>query len=578
MFVRQQGSQTLCDALLRLSSVSCVFTEDVDEELSSFLEKRNILSVIIIILHRKDQEKRMKKRCKELQTNFKLEKHQIIRKTAEDANFSIVEDLLRKSIAQVITYDDSCISLSNLVAKLKDLDNLEIDSGRSYFPQMAANSILRDIDQHNTKRGSAKVDVLPFQSDMKTRQQIAALDKELCRQRKLEENTTVQNYAFHITEAKMKLQVDQLRKPISGTFKYFIRCLRDFDSRDRKYFLQYLKMGLNERSVQQLQPLYEEFEKWQIQNESEDRDRRLKEIDEQLTHGSLGIEHFFREMAVIYDNITTLGKQSRNLSEFENVLDLLIGTMAAVLMEGTAIELMDGDAVNVPVEWLSSVLNNIESGVQTTLFKVSVLSCGKSTLLNTVYGLNFPVSSGRCTRGAYLQLVKVDESLKETIRCDYLAVIDSEGLMSRSKASDTDYDNELSTFIIGLSDLTLVIIKGEGNEMQDVLPLAIHVFLRMNIVGEHQAVHFIHQNMGAVDVMTKVATEIEAFVRDLNAKTLAAAQDAGQCDQYKKFVDVLKYNPAEDNTYVPGLWDGALPMGKTNAEYSKTMQKLRRDI
>ena len=310
-------------------------------------------------------------------------------------------------------------------------------------------------------------------------------------------------------------------------------------------------------------------------------DRRLKEIDEQLTHGSLGIEHFFREMAVIYDNITTLGKQSRNLSEFENVLNLLIGTMAAVLMEGTAIELMDGDAVNVPVEWLSSVLNNIESGVQTTLFKVSVLgaqSCGKSTLLNTVYGLNFPVSSGRCTRGAYLQLVKVDESLKETIRCDYLAVIDSEGLMSRSKASDTDYDNELSTFIIGLSDLTLVIIKGEGNEMQDVLPLAIHVFLRMNIVGEHQAVHFIHQNMGAVDVMTKVATEIEAFVRDLNAKKLAAAQDAGQCDQYKKFVDVLKYNPAEDNTYVPGLWDGALPMGKTNAEYSKTMQKLRRDI
>ena len=114
------------------------------------------------------------------------------------------------------------------------------------------------------------------------------MDKELCRQRKLEENTTVQNYAFHITEAKMKLQVDQLRKPISGTFKYFIPCLCEFDSRDRKYFLQYLKMGLNERSVQQLQPLYEEFEKCQIQNESEDRDKRLKEIDEQLTHGFIG--------------------------------------------------------------------------------------------------------------------------------------------------------------------------------------------------------------------------------------------------------------------------------------------------
>ena len=172
--VRQstRQSDTICDALLRLSSVSCVFTEDVDEELSLFLEKRNISSVIIIMLHRKDQEKWMKKRCKELQTNFKLEKHQIIRKTAEDANFSIVEDLLRKSITQVIRSPVSCISLSNLVTKLKDLDNLEIDSERSYFPQMATNSILRDIDQHNnTKQGSAKVDVLPFQSDMKTRQQ-----------------------------------------------------------------------------------------------------------------------------------------------------------------------------------------------------------------------------------------------------------------------------------------------------------------------------------------------------------------------------------------------------------------------
>ena len=69
-----------------------------------------------------------------------------------------------------------------------------------------------------------------------------------------------------------------------------------------------------------------------------------------------------------------------------------------------------------------------------------------------------------------MQLVKVDESLKERLNCDYVGVIDSEGLMSRTKTDDSDYDNELSTFIIGLSDLTLVIIKGEGNEMNDVLP------------------------------------------------------------------------------------------------------------
>ena len=102
-----------------------------------------------------------------------------------------------------------------------------------------------------------------------------------------------------------------------------------------------------------------------------------------------------------------------------------------------------------------------------------------------------------------MQLVKIDGSLRDTLGCDYVAVIDSESLMSRTEIDGTDFGNELSTFIIGFYDLTLVIIKGEGNEIHDVLPLAIHGFLHMNIIGGHQSCHFMHQNMGAVDVMTK---------------------------------------------------------------------------
>ena len=114
--------------------------------------------------------------------------------------------------------------------------------------------------------------------------------------------------------------------------------------------------------------------------------------------------------------------------------------------------------------------------------------------------------------------------------------------------------------------------------MNDVLPLAIHVFLHMNVVGEHQACHFVHQNMGAIDVMTKVATEIDAFVKDLNAKSPAAAKDVGRSDQYTKFTDVLHYDPTKDNTYVPGLWDGSLPMAKTNSQYLKIIATLKSDI
>ena len=574
--------RNLCRRLHMSSTLSCIFAEEIGPDLKTFLrQKSSLQKVILVLLHSKENEKKMREDSRQLQKEFNLEKHQVIRKVAHDANFNSVFEKLKKSIEHMITIDTHSGCLSTFVMHAREMDGMEVDDIQCYHGSMAAESILRDIDEYNgQKLGSAKDKILPRQSDLSSRKGIAGLEKELCRQRKLSENTTVQKYRYEIEESKWKLQLKQLRKPMSDSFKYFLHCLLTFHEKDCKYFLQCLKLGLNERSIQQLQPLHEEYEKWRVEDESQERSEKLKELDEQLTYGSLGIEHFFREMAVTFENILALDKRmvSENLG---GILNLLTDVMATVFLQGTAIEIMDGDAVNVHAAWLNAVFNKIEHCDRMTFFKVAVLgaqSCGKSTLLNTIFGLNFPVSSGRCTRGAYMQLVKVGGSLRETLHCDYVAVIDSEGLMSRTKVDGTDFDNELSTFIIGLSDLTLVIIKGEGSEMHDVLPLAIHVFLRMNIVGEHQACHFVHQNMGAVDVMTKVATEIEAFVRDLNAKTLAAAKDVDQSDQYTKFTDVLQYDPATDNTYVPGLWDGALPMGKTNSHYSKTMAKLKSDI
>ena len=578
--VRQDAtdSKPLCHRLSNSSAVTCVFVEDIGGKLKIFLKQTTSLeNVLVVILHQKKKEKDVKEKSKELQLEFNLGKHQVIRKAAIDA----VYQLLKKAVEHMITLASHFGSLSTFVMHAEDTEGIKVGDKKCYTGQMAADSILKDVDYYNNQTpGSAKDKILSCQSDLTSRQEIGSIDKELCRQRKLDENMTVQSYWYDLKETKWQLQLNQLLRPMSDSFKYFLHCLVSLDGNDKKYFLQSLKLGLNERSSQQLQPLYDEYERCRLEDESEERDRKLKKIDQKLTHGSLGIEHFFREMAVMYENISAL-KEKLLSNDADEILDRLASIMALLLMEGQAIEIMDGDAITVPVAWLKAVLGNIQKSQESTLFKVAVLgaqSCGKSTLLNTVFGLNFPVSSGRYTRGAYLQLVKVEEKLKDTLKCDFVAVIDSEGLMSRTKVEGTDYDNELSTFIIGLSDLTLVIIKGEGSEMHDVLPLAIHVFLRMHIVGEHQACHFVHQNMGAVDVMTKVATEIDAFVRDLNGKTLAAAKDVDQSDRYSKFIDVLHYDPRTDNTYVPGLWDGTPPMGKTNSYYSRVMAKLKSQI
>ena len=368
----------------------------------------------------------MKHECKQLQAKFNLEKHQIIRKSPEDVNFSTAFEQLKRSIDNILKSTTQRISIAKLAThRWRTTPVLEVDDWHCYHGEMAANTILKDIDEYNRKKvGSAKAELLPSQSDLESRREMAHLDKEICRQRKLGENTTVQNYAFDLIEKKWQLQLKQLQKPIPQTFKYFLQCLINMGKVDRKYFLQCLKLGLNQRSVELLQPFYDEYEKCRLEDESKKRDVRLKAIDEKLTHGSLGIEHFFRELAVLYDNMAAL-KEKNKTDDLNELLDSLAKVMAEVLMDGTAIEVMDGDAVNVPVAWLSAVLNRIENSSRSTLLKVAVIgaqSCGKSTLLNTTFGLNFPVSSGRCTRGAYMQLVKVDKSLKETLKCDYVAV------------------------------------------------------------------------------------------------------------------------------------------------------------
>ena len=576
-------SEAVRNFMYKWSTVFCVFVKRVDDEVKEFLDNTRILDkLLLVVLYNEHEERRVMQQVRDLNRTYRLQKNQIICNSTLGTNFNIVHEQLKRSISNVVAMSYSSCSLSTIAREAKGSGQFDTDDEKCRIGSAAAEEILKEIDKCNQQKPrSAKKEILRLQSALETRKQIAYYEKELCRQKRLKENTTIQKYAYEMKEKKWELQHQQLQVPVSESFKHFLQCLLTLDEMNKKYFLQDLKMELNERSVRLLQPLYEEYEKCRLQDESKERENQLEELDKILTHSSLGIEHFFREMAVLYQNITALQKKISQDPDIENILDILVGTMTEAILNDTAIEIVDGDAVNVPVEWLKAVFNRVEDASNSTLFRISVLgalSSGKSTLLNTTFGLNFPVSSGRCTRGAYMQLVKVGESLKETLNCDYVGVIDSEGLMTIAGINGTYYDNELSTFITGLSDLTLVVIKGEGNEMQNVLPLAIHVFLRMNVVGEHQACHFVHQNMGAVDAMAKTATEIDAFVRDLNLKTSVAAKDTDQSDRYKKFADVLQYDPTKNNTYAPGLWDGALPMGKSNSLYARTVQLLKSDI
>ena len=584
MFANVRGNAvhhpTVTDTLMNLSATTLVFAQDM-ETAEKFLSKRKPLeNAILILLYRGKDVKEVELTSKKLRKRFKLKKHQVICKIAEDSNFSTVLDELGKSVAEVMK-KGQLTSLAGIASHVIANGSLKTDDHLSTTARKAAEKILIEIDEiHSRQPWAVKHKIFPLQSDVLKRQEIADLDKELCRQNKWTRKETIQNYAFEIQKKKWKLQFQQLQKPMSSTFKDFLKYLLSLDSTGRKYFLQCLRLGLNERSTQHLYPLNEQFRECLKEAEGAERDERLKEIDELLRHGSLGLEHFFRELSIMYECIAAL-EEKVSSKIFDEKLNCLAALMGDMLLEGEAIEIMDGDVVHVPVVWLQAVLKQIDGANRSRLLKVAVLgaqSSGKSTLLNTVFGLNFPVSSGRCTRGAYAQLLKVEEKFRETMKCEFILVIDSEGLKSPVKKSSRNFDNELATFVAGISDITLVILKGEDTEMKNILPLAIHVFLRMNVIGQTQSCYFVHQNAKAVEELRVLDTEIDSLVNELDEKTYAAAVDTGQSHKYTKFSDVLQYNSNTDNLYVSGLLTGAQTMAKIDVQYSNKMQKLKYDI
>ena len=55
-------------------------------------------------------------------------------------------------------------------------------------------------------------------------------------------------------------------------------------------------------------------------------------------------------------------------------------------------------------------------------------SSGKSTLLNFLFGCDFGVSAGRCTKGAYGTYFKF--ASKKSKHCDGIFIIETEGLFA----------------------------------------------------------------------------------------------------------------------------------------------------
>ncbi|CAM4586217.1 unnamed protein product [Leuciscus chuanchicus] len=354
------------------------------------------------------------------------------------------------------------------------------------------------------------------------------------------------------------------------------------------FFLKWLRILLDEYTSADLSKLHHEYdEKWSNilkLKENPDKSEKLKpellELSEKLQAAAFGLEHILREIGQIYESCSSVKKNKKDLQIDYHSLP---GLAAKMMISGFPLELMDGDAGHVPLVWVTAVLEElIQKLGDQRVFVLSILgiqSSGKSTMLNAMFGLQFAVSSGRCTRGAFMQLVKVTDEMKKQMNSDYILVVDTEGLRSLELAgsSTRHHDNELATFVIGLGNLTLINIYGENpTEMQDILQIVVQAFLRMKEVRFSPSCVFVHQNVSDVTAEKNTMEARRRLQETLDKMTKLAAED--EVCNAERFSDVIKFDVQKDVKYFAQLWEGSPPMAPPNPSYCENVQDLKKTI
>ena len=240
---------------------------------------------------------------------------------------------------------------------------------------------------------------------------------------------------------------------------------------------------------------------------------------------------------------------------------------ATMLMNGYPLEIMDGEANTVPLLWIKDVFYSLAKLFgDKKVFVLSIVgiqSSGKSTLLNTMFGLELEVSAGRCTHGIFAYLLSAQNG---EVGFDYLLILDSEGLRSQeSSPGKYTRDNELASFILGLADLTIINLKGENaTEIQDVLEISVQAFLHMKLADKHRKQHciFVHQNVSAVAAKEKMAHDHKCLQSNLDHITTRAARSEHMIAVNDElfFHVVIDFDCEKDVWYLPDLWNGKPPM------------------
>ena len=294
---------------------------------------------------------------------------------------------------------------------------------------------------------------------------------------------------------------------------------------------------------------------------------------------TLGIEHIMRELGQVYEIFVNARlKQNEIIQKLDfNPSDVKL------ILSGHSFEILDGSVTHIPLCWVSSVLKELsgEVGEDKRIFVIGILgtqSSGKSTLLNTMFSSQFPFKSGRCTRGIFMQIIPVDKSASEKLGYHYLVVLDTEGFGAPELTGilPASHDNELATFVTGISDLVIINLFGEDQaKFKQILQIAILALMKIQLASAKPVrCIFVHQN---VNTSENLSAGKEQLIKFLDYTTVHAAKLEG-FPNFTKFTDVIDYNVHLDTYLIPGLYSSDSPMSVLSSDYSARCETLKRKI
>ncbi|XP_053119776.1 interferon-induced very large GTPase 1-like isoform X2 [Hemicordylus capensis] len=562
--------------LTQVSSAVFIFTECFGEKEYALLSSLNkSLSRCYFILERHSKKfTETSHFISELATAFKLKNSQILMKgdRINEAQFvknlqSIVERIILSSSKSM-----SVLKMADVAREFKiqvDEDAQECQHALRYANEITQG--IKDIVIY-------KKETLVLQGDLW--KNLARVEKELCRM-KSQGDTPSEQYKSILKGRRVELHKQQNECDLTPGLIKFIGGITHLNSAEKQYFLKWMKLHLDwiaRGNSTNLRAKYKERCKT-----LGDKGQKTAELDQLISSSSLGVEHFMRELGQFYEaehSMVREGRIAKSRRQFVHFPSIAVDLM----LDGFPLELIDGDASNIPLQWITDVLTelNHKVGGRSKMVVITVLgvqSTGKSTLLNTMFGLQFAVSSGRCTRGAFMMLLQVKGNLVQEFGCDFILVIDTEGLKAPelAKLGDSDqHDNELGTLVIGLSDITIVNMAMENaTEMKDILQIVTHAFLRMKEIGQKRNCQFVHQNVSDVCAHDQNMSDRNRLLEQLNEMTQAAAK-MENTKKNIKFSDIMDYDPEIHNWYIPGLWHGVPPMAPVNRGYSEKVFELKK--